>query len=88
MKHSTTFQLKDTVVSFDGAKVTHVRGPQGMFVVAREEAELIREGMHPTISAGYLPDIVNGIPELLIKEYGGKMIRRAKAPKFDPDVVY
>ena len=44
--------------------------------------------MHPTISAGYLPDIVNGIPDLLIKEYGGKMIRRAKPPKFDPDVVY
>jgi len=88
MKLATTFQLQDTVVSFDGAKMTHVRGPQSMFVVAREEAELIREGMHPSISAGYLPDIVNGIPELLIREYGGKIIRRSKTPKFDPDVVY
>lgn len=88
MKRITTFQLKDSVMSYDGAEMTHVRGDKMMFILAREEAKLIQEGMHPTIPRGYLPDAASDIPELLIQAYGGKMLRQAQALKTDPKVIY
>jgi hypothetical protein len=88
MKRVTTFQLRDTVMSFDGDELSHVRGPRSMLVIAQGDVDMMQESAHPKTAFRYLPDRVNDIPELLIKEYGGKMMRRAKAPKFDPDVVY
>lgn len=88
MKRAATFQLKDTVMEFDGESMTHVRGPRGMFTVAKSDADMILDGMHPTISGGYFPDRANDIPNLLVKEYGGKVIRPAAKLKFDPKAIY
>lgn len=88
MKRVTTFQLRDTVMSFDGDELSLVRGPRGMFVVAQGDIDLIQKSAHPKTRFQYLPDRVNDIPELLVKEYGGKVIRPAKAEKFDPKAIY
>ena len=88
MKRSVTFQIGNSVMQYDGADVTLIRGPRGPLVAVQGDAELIKEGMHPTIQLNYQPDVVNGIAEALVKEYKGRIIRPASKLKFDPEVVY
>lgn len=88
MKRIATFQIGDSVMQYDGASVTLLRGPRGPYVAVQGDIELLREAVHPTISLPYQPDIVNGMVDALVKEYGGKVIRPASKLKFDPEVVY
>ena len=75
MKRMATFQVGDSVMQYDGASVTLLRGPRGPYVAVQGDIELLHEAIHPTISLPYQPDIVNGMVDALVKEYGGKVIR-------------
>lgn len=88
MKRSATFQIGDSVMQYDGANVTLLRGPRGPYVAVQGDVELLQEAIHPTITLPYQPDIVNGTVDALVKEYGGKVIRPASKLKFDPELVY
>ena len=88
MKRQATFKLQDTTVRFNGADLSHVHGPRNVFMAAQADVMMMQEGLHPTMSPSYLPDTVNDTAQLLIKEYGGRMIRPASPLKFDPEVIY
>lgn len=83
-----TFKLRDTTVQYDGQKLKHISGPRNMFVVAQGDCELIQERADPDVEFTYQPDRVNGTADILIKRYGGRMVRPAPALKFDPEAIY
>ena len=88
MKRSATFQIGDSVMQYDGANVTLLRGSRGPYVAVQGDVELLHEAVHPTLTLPYQPDIINGTVDALVKEYGGKVIRPASKLNFDPKVVY
>ena len=87
-KREATFKIGDTTMSYDGNKLTLLRGPRTPFVLAQGDLILINSDCHPKMQVPYLPDKVNDIPRLLIEEYGGQVIRPASTLKFDPNVIY
>ncbi len=84
-------KIDNTLIEFDGFRLTHVRGAETPFRMAQADFLLIREGNHPRVKVDYSPDYLNTVAQQIADLQDGTVIRKApklKAEPSDKSVVY